>query len=80
MIVLFLLAALIALAGWRREIELRERAQAELREADASWEMLHETIVARATDWQGRALNAERQLIGALYPSRGAGGRFVKRD
>ena len=79
MTVLFLLAALAALAGWRWEIQRRERAEVELREANVSWEMLHEAMVARAAKWQGRAVDAERRLIEALNPPRSAGGRFVKR-
>ena len=80
MTVLFLLAALAALAGWRWEIERRERAETELREANVSWEMLHDAMVARATRWQGRAVEAERQSLELRHPPRGEGGRFAKRQ
>ena len=79
MIVLFILAALVALAGWRWEIERRERAEAELREANVSWETLHDAMVARATQWQRRTVEAERQLLALRHPPRGHGGRFAKR-
>ena len=79
MIVLFILAALVALAGWRWEIERRERAETELREANVSWEMLHDAMVARAERWQGRAVDAECKLIQPLDPPRGADGRSTKR-
>ena len=79
MIVLFILAALVALAGWRWEIERRERAEVELREANVSWEMLHDAMVARARRCQVRAVEAERQLLALRHPPRGHGGRFIKR-
>ena len=69
----------VALWCWLREIERRERAEAEKRESDVSWELLHDAMVARAMRWQGRAVEAERHLLVLRNPPRSERGQYAKR-